>query len=272
MLVLLALALLASGSATVDLYTDGTAVVTYELTLREWPTRVSLNTLPAAHAVFTYSDDTPVPFEYNSSTGLLEFPVASQKARARLYHAALTEKRGLIWRLSLPPQEVPVSLLMPRGALIVSVEPKEFEAFSVGDRLLLKFPPSREIRVEYLLPPPSPLPPERQLDPFPLAAILIAGLLTVSLVLGYLYFRKGRGQKGASQAETILEGLDARDRAIMQSLERGELTAQDLMRETNIPKTPLYRRLEKLERMGLIEKVQRGAVTFYRRRQGERSQ
>ncbi|MEN2999213.1 MAG: helix-turn-helix domain-containing protein [Acidilobaceae archaeon] len=280
MLLFLALAAIISGSLTIDIYPDGSLIATYELSLSQQPARVSLRTLPGASHVFTYSGDIPVPFQYNSSTGLLEFPVTSQRATARLYHGGLTEKKGAIWRLALPPQDFAASLLLPRGALVVSVEPKDFEALAAEGRVLLKFPAGKEIRIEYVLPPPSPSPqpspPSSPLvpSPTPLPLLPALGLLGIFLVLlavgGYLFYR--RRAVGVDASGALPEELDSRDRSILQRLERGELTAQDLMRETGIPKTPLYRRLEKLERMGLVEKSLRGGITFYKLRQQQRSQ
>ncbi|MCX8196096.1 MAG: winged helix-turn-helix domain-containing protein [Acidilobaceae archaeon] len=261
----LALALAIAGSVLVDLYPDGSLIATYELSLSDYPVRVSLKTLPGAYAVFAYSNDTPMPFEYNSTSGLVEFPATSERAKVRVYHMALTEKRGLMWKLSLPAQEFPTSLLMPRGALIVSLEPKEFEALAVGDRLLLKFPAGRPITVEYVVPPPSPpsLPPSSPFPQFPPLSLAAAGALALAAVAAYVFYRR---RAGRAQGAAVPEELDSRDRAILEAVEKGELSAQEIMRETGIPKTPLYRRLEKLEKMGLVERVQKGGVTLYRRR------
>jgi len=59
--------------------------------------------------------------------------------------------------------------------------------------------------------------------------------------------------------------LDERDKLIINVIKRlGEVPAQKIMEETGIPKTPLYRRLKKLEKAGIIESVLRSGKTYYR--------
>jgi len=64
-------------------------------------------------------------------------------------------------------------------------------------------------------------------------------------------------------------GLDERDKAILDTLaSMGEATAAELQKATGIPKTPLYRKLEKLAKMNLIESEWRGASRVYRLKRG----
>ncbi|ESQ24599.1 MAG: IclR helix-turn-helix domain [uncultured Acidilobus sp. OSP8] len=75
-----------------------------------------------------------------------------------------------------------------------------------------------------------------------------------------------RRRGGAGPAEA----LDDRDRAILSAISRlgGEATASQVMNETNIPKSPLYRRLDKLVRLGYLEEVMKGNTKVYRCKRG----
>jgi uncharacterized membrane protein len=67
------------------------------------------------------------------------------------------------------------------------------------------------------------------------------------------------------EVATVEEVLDERDRLILETLKNmGEVTAPTLQKATGIPKTPLYRKLEKLEKLGLIESKWRGGVKVYK--------
>ncbi len=59
--------------------------------------------------------------------------------------------------------------------------------------------------------------------------------------------------------------LDERDQAILDALKRlGDATASMLVKETGIPKSPLYRRLKRLEEAGMVESRRVKGKTYYR--------
>lgn len=88
---------------------------------------------------------------------------------------------------------------------------------------------------------------------------LFVGALALTLLLYTLYKYMLGGRK------RLLEELDERDKLIINVLTKhGELSVQKIMEKTGIPKTPLYRRLKKLEKMGLIEPNVRSGKTYYR--------
>ena len=59
--------------------------------------------------------------------------------------------------------------------------------------------------------------------------------------------------------------MDDRDRAILAALSRlGEATAADIVRETGLPKTPVYRRLRRLEELGYVESRRVAGTVRYR--------
>jgi uncharacterized membrane protein len=55
-------------------------------------------------------------------------------------------------------------------------------------------------------------------------------------------------------------GIDEVDRRILEKLREhgGSMLQSQLLRETGLPKTTLWRHVQKLERMGLIEVVKEG--------------
>ena len=199
----------------------------------------------------------------------------------------LTSKQGMQWvfEASLP---CTARVLLPQGAAPSLISPEPRIAVENGS-VVFVFPPG-QARIEYFLTPQigeggqtggtanattgTPGAPgaegqeERSLWP----------LLVVALVLAlggaaayYLVARARRpGNPGGDSVSLSVEGLDERDRAIIEAL-RGSSegkTASQLMEETGIPKTPLYRRLNKLERMGIIEHYDEGGVRRYRLRRG----
>ena len=93
----------------------------------------------------------------------------------------------------------------------------------------------------------------------PLEVGVIGAVVVVAAVGAYLALSR-RG--GAGPAES----LDDRDAAILSALAKmgGEATASDLISATGIPKTPMYRRLAKLVRLGYLEEGTRGGVKVYR--------
>lgn len=87
--------------------------------------------------------------------------------------------------------------------------------------------------------------------------VIIAGLSSVT----YLYVRNKRKES----VQEIEMQVDDRDRIILEVIrKKGECTANDIMNETRIPKTPLYRRLRKLVDMGLIDYRDRGGHRYFR--------
>jgi uncharacterized membrane protein len=70
------------------------------------------------------------------------------------------------------------------------------------------------------------------------------------------------------EVATVEEVLDERDKLILETLKNmGEATAPALQKATGIPKTPLYRKLEKLEKLGLVESERRGGAKVYKPKQ-----
>jgi len=188
--------------------------------------------------------------------------------------ANLTVKSGQYWRLEYtsPTQTL---VVLPEGAVPISVEPTTVTPTLYNGSPALLLPPGH-VSVEYVIVPQTPpqgaTPPgsapggggaETQgqttqggggttawLAPLTLAAAAAAG------AAWYLAAHRGRGGGGGAAVEAVASRLDERDEAILAFLrDHGPATAQEIMEATRIPRTPLYRRLRKLEEMGLVEHI-----------------
>ncbi|HWQ16587.1 MAG TPA: winged helix-turn-helix transcriptional regulator [Sulfolobales archaeon] len=93
--------------------------------------------------------------------------------------------------------------------------------------------------------------------------ILAAPLLLVGLIVGagliaslIIFIRRHRSEGP--------EYLDSTDREILRVIEKlGEASARDIMSHTNLPKTTLYRRLNKMISMGIIGTRAKSGITYY---------
>jgi len=102
---------------------------------------------------------------------------------------------------------------------------------------------------------------------------IIPAILLLAAIAVALYFFRSRSQpssQGGAEAQVAVAPrtpLDERDRKILEALREGPKTAGELMQETGIPKTPLYRRLKRMMEEGLIEAVEEEGVRKYRLRE-----
>lgn len=67
-----------------------------------------------------------------------------------------------------------------------------------------------------------------------------------------------------SRKEQLLEGLDERDRAIIQALESGPRTPQELLKELDMSKATFYRRVKRLISLGYIEQIKKDGKVYYK--------
>ncbi len=212
------------------------------------------------------SGDVEVPVTVSDKTA--SFLALEGNVTITYFTNDLTEKHGEEWTLQYMSNCV-TYVKMPSEALIYSVSPESFEIFLENEELLLKFSPGI-VNVKYVLVPsptketvvlteetegPSPIFPSTYYH----YLYLFVGVLALVLLLYALYKYVLSSRKG------LLEELDERDKLIINVLTKhGELSVQKIMEKTGIPKTPLYRRLKKLEKMGLIEPNVRSGKTYYR--------
>ncbi|MEM2202926.1 MAG: winged helix-turn-helix domain-containing protein [Sulfolobales archaeon] len=90
-------------------------------------------------------------------------------------------------------------------------------------------------------------------SPLLLAGVIVGAGLAISLLI-LIRRRKGEGP----------EYLDSTDKEILRVIEKlGEASARDIMSHTNLPKTTLYRRLNKMISMGIIGTKAKSGITYY---------
>ncbi len=258
-----------TGYCVVRVYADGGVMLEYRLTVEGAPANITLRVPRDAIYIFVSDGGDPAPYSYDEARGLLSFTTFSGRVAVRVYTLGLTSKEGAIWRLQLGTVDLETLLALPGEALIVSVEPRDFSVRLVNNTLHLVFKPGSTVRVEYtLIPATQPAPPPGQAAPTttPTTWLLLAlGALALLAVAGALLLRARRGASRLAEVATVEEALDERDRLILETLKNmGEATAPTLQKATGIPKTPLYRKLEKLEKLGLIESEWRGGVKVYK--------
>ncbi|MFZ8793251.1 MAG: helix-turn-helix transcriptional regulator [Acidilobaceae archaeon] len=262
-----------TGYCVVRVYADGGVMLEYRLSVEGAPANITLRVPREAVYISVSDGGDPAPYSYDEARGLLSFTTFTGRVTVRVYSLGLTSKEGAIWRLQLGAVDLETLLALPGEALIVSVEPRDFGVRLVNNTLHLVFKPGSTVRVEYtLIPATQPAPPPGQVAPTttvkeaPTTWLLLAlGALALLAAAGALLLRARRGASRLVEVATVEEALDERDKLILETLKNvGEATAPTLQKATGIPKTPLYRKLEKLEKMGLIESEWRGGAKVYR--------
>jgi uncharacterized membrane protein len=262
-----------AGYCVVRVYADGGVMLEYRLSVDVAPASITLSVPRDAVYVSVSDGGDPAPYHYDEARGLLSFTTFSGRVSVRVYTLGLTSKEGAIWRLQLGAVDLETLLALPGEALVVSVEPRDFGVRLVNNTLHLVFKPGSTVRVEYtLVPAAQPAPQPGQVAPAttPTTWLLLAlGALALLAVAGALLLRARRAASRLVEVATVEEVLDERDRLILETLKNaGEATAPALQKATGIPKTPLYRKLEKLEKLGLVESEWRGGAKVYRLRRG----
>ena len=224
----------------------------------------------------------------------------------RLYYVTLeaTTKQGEKWILSLS-SPCPITLVMPTDAVPASVSP-EPRIVIVNGTVAFRFPQG-SIRVEYFLAPdigpgggggggspgggtgapgtstgstsstssggaPGGVPggSKESGGGASTGRLFLAGAAAVAVaVAAWLLYRQHPQGAGGGSVGVEAALLDERDKKIVEAL-RGKpegLTASELIEATGIPKTPLYRRLNRLARQGVIEYYDEGGIRRYRLRE-----
>jgi len=247
------------------LMVDGTVKVVQNIVVENPPVEVSLKLLGEPLIIEALSGDVKVPVEVSDLTA--KFIAFEQNNTLTYYTSDLTEKKGEEWILQYVCNQT-TRIILPEEALVYSVEPSDFEISIENSKVVLIMPPGN-IRISYIL---IPLTLEKTVSSSqpsgtsasttyasPLNYILYIILALTAIFLAYVVFKRLMGSK-----HSLIE-LDERDKLIINVIKRlGEVPAQKIMEETGIPKTPLYRRLKKLEKAGIIESVLRSGKTYYR--------
>ena len=246
-----------SVNVTIWILDDGTAKVVYSIYSNTTPLVLTLPLLGKAYYIEAYSDNTPIPVQYNETH--VSLTILSNNTSIIYYTSDLTWKKGYEWTFRV---ESPwnTTIVLPDDSLVYYVEPEDFDVVVVGDEVAFRFKPG-VIEVKYLI---VPLPTTESTSTSSGGVLgtsqlyIIASLTIASASVGLLmYLRRTRRRK-------MLRIVDERDKIIVKALlEEGELTPQELIEKTGIPKTPLYRRLKRLEKQGIIGKRASGGRVYY---------
>lgn len=260
-------------------YPDGSVLVEEKIAVGNAPSSVAIGLLgPALYLSAVDDDGTPLPVEYNDTIVVVD-TYANGSIILSYYTLNLTRKEGTLWTLKvdtgcetvvvLSDPIVPVEMEpTPAPVTIGNVTGFEFESGVVYVKYYV-LPGSITSRVQG---PPSSYETTTSggTSVFPGSwhkyMAIIVSFITISIALWILHRRHVRRLGGvkADAPEAVAEHLDDRDIAILKALEAGPKTATEIMRETGIPKTPLYRRLKKLAEAGYIEAADERGVRRYK--------
>ncbi|MEM1873094.1 MAG: hypothetical protein QXS85_03580 [Acidilobaceae archaeon] len=172
---------------------SGDVKAVYEIRVETPPVNIETTIIKNADSVIVRCDNEPVPYEYDEARGILRFLATTRLSVVEAYSARLTSKSGAVWTLVVNPHGFPVEVILPPGAVLVSVKPQDYRVLARGDNLVLVFPKGTEIEVEYVLAPVEKAEAPSLLPYIAIAlALLVFGLLVALLV----YRRKFRAKKG----------------------------------------------------------------------------
>ncbi len=244
-------------SVIVWVFNDGTAKVVYNVSSNIIPLTVTLPLLGKAYYIEAFSNNTPIPVQYNGTHVTLT--ILSNNTSIAYYTSNLTWKKGYEWTLRVSSPWT-ITIVLPSDSLVYYVEPEDFDVTVIDNEIGFRFKPG-VIEVKYLI---VPLPPATSTNTSSQGGLGFSQLyFTIPLavvVAGiglFMYLRKARGREE-------LRLVDERDKMIVKVLlEEGELTPQEIVEKTGIPKTPLYRRLKRLEKQGIIGKRVSGGRVYY---------
>lgn len=281
---------------------DGSVFVNTTITVSNPPVVVVIRAeapLLMAWAV----DDTGaiLPVDFND-TAITVTVYNASKINVTYYTQALTSKEGPYWKLTLNPA-CKAYIILPDDAVPILVEPPNPEAALINGRLALVFPPG-QVNITYMLIPGIPATqtpattttsqvvggyttvtettdtitgttntntPDVTTTSGGEGGIIlpaVAAIVALAAIAAVAYRARSRSpaSPGTEAVPVARPELDERDKMILEALRGGPKTASELMQETGIPKTPLYRRLRRLTDEGLIEAFDEGGVRKYRLR------
>lgn len=241
----------------IELNIDGSTNINYKLYIPNPPQDVILN-LPDDPIFFTvYVNGSEVPSYYED--GRLYFYADSNDVEIIILSNGLTRKEGFRWIFTIDIQ-YPFKLILPSNTVILNISINDFSVAVEPDGKLSLLLPKGELSIVYTFPPPEEAAEEPVILPalpsniLPILAIL--AILAISII--YLFRRRN-----VMEIEVLEDELDDRDREILNTLKGGMKNAHEIMAETGIPKSPLYRRLKRLENMGYISSVKRGGTKYF---------
>ena len=244
---------------------DGTVSIIYTVKNVNPEENITIPLLGKPIYIEAYSDGVPQPLQIQDNTVKIIMP-ASSELSIKYVTSDLTNKTGEEWTLNYDSQWNS-GVILPSDAIILEVNPQNFDVDIVNNSVILLFPPGK-VSIKYIFIPSAPTqPPSNNLPTISqnwliLLLLIILGIGFV-LAIRHLHLRR-------KKPIIDKEALDERDSQIIKALETsGKLTAKEIMEKTGIPKTPLYRRLNRLVKQGYIEKKTISGVTYFKLKEND---
>ena len=258
--VLILLMIMAS-PLTIEVMDTGDAVCTYTLQVDNAPAVVNISLVGSAYIVEAY-DSYGEEASFNISNGKLELYVFENTSVTIRYLTVLAMRKDRLWIINFTA-DVPVKLVLPENSVIAYLDPIP-ENLEVSSNRTILYYSGGPIYIEYMiytsLPPPttetstktSPQTTTQQISSGGNEFLyLILLIILVGATGTILYFSRKR------TANKTLPELDERDLEIIKAIKElgGSATPAEIMEKTKIPKTPLYRRLQRLVEYGVLREV-----------------
>ncbi len=247
-------------STTIYVYEDGTVSVQQIIYVDNPPENISIHLLGSPLLIEAESNSTPIHVDISDNLASLISP--DKEITLDYVTSSLTNKSGEEWILYYS-SSYKTLVILPENSMPYDISPSNFNISIINNSVALVMPPG-EVKIQYVITPkltekPSSNPFQSITGSYYLL-LLFSILIIIIIVVIYLLYRKKTKNKPAEY-----NSLDTRDDKILTVLSKyGELTAREIMEKTNIPKTPLYRRLRKLINLGLIETKTIQGVQKYR--------
>ena len=244
----------------ITIYRDGVAHVEYTISANETASSVSIPLLGSPVNVLV-QDDTGQLLQFDlTRQDIVVYNLDSSKFLLEYDTATLTSKDGSAWtlKLNLPTQS---KIILPEDSSIIylSDRPTLIEAeanrpiltltngaWEISYVISIKITTTRTslARITTTTSRTTTSPPSLPLNP---AAILAAAVLTVALCVAFLIIRK----RGSVDLTGTLSSMDSEVLDLIRS-RGGRMFESELRDLLGIPKTSAWRRVKRLEKMGLV--------------------
>ncbi|BDC17649.1 transcriptional regulator [Acidianus sp. HS-5] len=158
------------------------------------------------------------------------------------------------------PENLSISVLIPAGSSITYLYPQPSSFTVKGDLYNITFENVSQTTVLY-----DDITTQRSSSLSPLVYIIALIVSDSSLLFIIFRYVKGKRSEEVKEEETVVVELDERDKLVLDAVKKsgGVSTLSDLVKQTGLPKTTVYRRLKGLTAMGYLEEVrEKGKVKY----------
>ena len=249
---------------------DGYSIIKYYINVERIPRTIEVQIMGSPIIISAICGGDYVPTELLDHK--VRITVTNNSCFLIYVTSELTSKSGYIWRFNVDTIAKTV-IYLPKDSIVINVTPSSFKLVITNESIGFIFNSNESVIIDYIIIPEelrnitrttSTKGTTSQLHLFITPLIIVSVIVIITTILLYLVMR--RKYSALSRTVSISRSeLDERDLLIINALRsRGELSAHEIMNITRIPKTPLYRRLRKLEDLGIIESRVVQGKTLYR--------